>query len=816
VAWANRSLMLLALVAALSCDDVGTVVPLPVTVRTVDLGGGVVATLGSDGSFSLASGPTKLVATAAGVPLLARAADPNQPDAWHDPTQVHDDLTTSPIDLATVDAEAVIDTSTTKALHLVIPAQPDDTALLSVTLAADDGFYTGLGEQFDHVSARGRVSPMFFSTGSTIESDTNEAHVPVPFLVSSRGWGMFVASREAGAFDVASTDPGLVRATFEGRALDVWFYVDPDPLAVAARFARQTGLPRPLPRWALSPMHWRNHWANTAEVISIANEYRTRHIPASTLWLDDGWQTAFNTFVLDPAVFGDPKAMMAQVAALGFRVLAWSTPYLEYTTGTPADEAQKLYLQAAASGFFVEDDSGQPFISPATPIKPEGAGIIDFTNGGARAFWDGLVGRATASGLHGFKLDYGEELIPALGTARLPIHFSDGTTTRTARLFPIEEHATYHAGLDAAFPGDGILIVRASSWGGATQADVIWPGDLDSGFQHHGDPMSDGTGAVGGLPAVVVDAQTLAASGFSAFGSDTAGYRGDPTRESLLRWIEHTALSIVMQLYGAGTARLPWTYDADAAAEYAAMATLHQRLEPYTALLVRDASVVGTPTMRALPLVYPGDAAGEAHADDEYMLGPDLLVAPVLQAGATNRMVHLPAGTWVHWWSDATYVGPTDVTVAAPLGQPPLFARAGGLVPMLPDGIDTLVDATAPGVVTLASQAAHVEARAWAMGSRSVVLDDGSSISVDDGANGVTLAWAPGTSARDLFVDIDVRVRGMSGSPVTSVATLSGAPLAQVADEAAVRAAQGGAWALDAGKGHAWVRLPAAGSARLQ
>ena len=90
-------------------------------------------------------------------------------------------------------------------------------------------------------------------------------------------------------------------------------------------------------------------------------------------------------------------------------------------------------------------------------------------------------------------------------------------------------------------------------------------------------------------------------SGFPAFGSDTTGYRGTPTRESTLRWMEHTALSVVMQVYEDG-ARLPWSYDDAAGAEYQAMATLHQQLEPYNAILVRGAQTSGAPTLRPLPL----------------------------------------------------------------------------------------------------------------------------------------------------------------------------------------------------------------------
>ena len=802
-----------AIVGLGACDGGGTVVATQPAGTTIDMGGGVTATLGADGSLAIASGGKTVMATPKGVPLLVRTSDPDNPDGWHDPTAAHDDLTTVAVNPATVTATSEDDGSGTRALHLVVREQPGDTALVAVSLAADGSFMTGLGEQYDHVSASGRVTPMFLTLSGTWQSGTNDAHVPVPFLVSSAGWGMFVASREAGAFDVASTDPGTVRATFEGRTLDVWLFVDPDPLAVEARFNRLAGLPRPLPRWALSLFHWA-HWASDDDVLGVAREYRARHIPSSAMWLDDGWQTALNTFVIAPGVFADAPSTMDQLGALGYRVLAWTTPYLEKPGGAPANEAQSLYQQADASGWFVKGDDGQTYVSPATPVNG-GAGIIDFTSAGASLFWQGLVARATRSTLHGFKCDYGEELIPNILGQRDPVRFADGTTARTARLYPIQEHAAYHAALDAAFPGDGLLIVRASSWGGAAQADVVWPGNLDSAFEHRSDPLPGSGLAVGGLPAAIVAAQTLAASGFPAFGSDTAGYRGTPTRESLLRWMEHTALSVVMQVYEDGPQRQPWAIDQAAADEYRAMASLHQQLEPYTAMMMTAAGTTGAPSLRPLPLAFPGDAAGFARADDEYMLGPDLLVAPVVVAGATSRSAHLPPGRWVHWWTDRVLDGGVDVTVDAPLGSPPLFARAGGLVPMLPDGIDTLVDATAPGVVTLVSQAAEMRARAWPAGAASATLDDGARIDVADDAGGVTVTWTPGASASRLGIDLDLRVRP-AGSALATVDTLSGPVLAPAGDPAGVEAAGAPSWAIDAAAGHAHLRFVGPGSARVR
>ena len=417
---------------------------------------------------------------------------------------------------------------------------------------------------------------------------------------------------------------------------------------------------------------------------------------------------------------------------------------------------------------------GAPFLAPGFD-KNNGFGMIDFTSGPASAFWAGLVRRATTAGFSGFKLDYGEDLVPQLLGARVPLAFADGSTSRTARAYPLGYHRAYHAALDER--GAGVLVVRASTWGGQQQADVVWPGDLDSGFERDGDP-NQSSKHVGGLPAAVIAAQTLAVSGFPSFGSDTGGFRHDkPTKEALLRWAEHTALSVVMQLGGGGDSHDPWTYDEETATLYAALARLHMRLVPYLSSILRDAETRGAPTIRPLPLAFPSDAGAAAFADDEYMLGPDLLVAPVVKQGATSRVVHLPPGAWVALGVDGAFGdaldGGRDVTRAAPLGTPLVFARAGALLPLLVDGIDTLEDASAPGTVSASAFAGSWEALGVVAGDARAAWDDGSALSIAERANDVYLRFAPAGGGKVVTATLDTRRHPLATvvSGVTAVAT---------------------------------------------
>jgi alpha-glucosidase (family GH31 glycosyl hydrolase) len=764
------------------------------SVRTISFGPGLQATLTPSGQFVITRAGAPILATSPGDPLLSGAVDTVNPSGFHDPKNLAADTFT-----ALPDAAIAWDTPAPGILHLAATDTRASVVLVSLALASDAGFYTGLGERYDHVDPRGEIVGMQLDLDTAYESSTTDRHVPVPWIVSSNGYGVFVKDRQAGAWDVASADAKVVRSTFEGDALDVTIVVGPDPLTVVARLTQLVGLQRATPPWVLGPMMWR-HVDDQAEVLSDLAQIRSLHIPTTTFWIDDGWQVALNTLDFDPAKYTDTASLTASMRSLGFKLFGWNSPYLEApVSGTTPNEAQALYPTASANGYFVKQGA-----SPFGALGPGGGnyGLMDFTSIAATSFWVARAAGPVTLGMDGFKLDYGEDLIPDLAGHRLGLSLSDGETERTARNYPLVYHGAYRqalaagadAGADAGNGDDGVLVVRASTYGGAAVADIVWPGDLDNGFQHYGDPGTGATLLVGGLPSSIVAAQTLAASGFALYGADTGGYRmGMPTKESLLRWAEHTSLSMVMQL-GPGENKYPWLYDADTVTTYTALANLHQSLVPYLASLLTAAETDGTPTIRALPLAYPTDTDAPMFADDEYLLGPSLLVAPVVTEGAMSRSVHLPPGAWFPWWGGAVVTGPTTLTVQAPIGQPPFYVLAGSLLPMLPPGIDTLVASNDPSTVSLAAFAGQDAAAAWVLGNATATCLDGSVVSVTDDAMGVLVTWAPAGTGQTMTMTLDVSQRTGTTSPLTTVTVVSGAALTAETSSASVTSATGGAY----------------------
>ncbi len=668
-----------------------------------------------------------------------------------------------------------------------------EVALLRARLVADDGSYQGLGERFGGVDARGAIVPMQFTVADAQArtSGTNEHHVPVPFLVSSRAWGLFAQTRESGAFDVGATDPDEVRATFEGHAIDLVFFRAPTPAAVIAAYTRHTGLPRLPPRWAFAPMHWRNEWRSRDVLEEDMARIRAEGVPTTSFWIDNPWQTSYNDLEFDEARFPDSAGMLAAMRSLGFMPLVWSTPYLDAVDegAAPANRAEELYLEARDAGHLVRlRDS--VFRSPASPGDP--GAMIDFTSPSARTFWQGRIAPVVSLGVRAFKLDYGEDIVPELIGTRSGFRFADGTTEReTHGVYNMLYHQPYRDALDEGAPGEGgFLLVRGSVWGGQTIADIVWPGDLDNDLRVAGERD------VGGLPGAISGLLSLATSGFPNYGSDTGGYRGGmPMREVLLRWAEHTALTPIMQLGGAGEHHNPWLYDDEAGEIYRRLARLHMSLVPYLRAHAIAASRDGTPPVLHPALAFPEDRAGYADPN-AYLLGGDLFVAAVVESGATTRAVHVPPGAWMHWWSREVYAGPRDVTVAAPLGEPPLFMRVGALIPMLAEDLDTLVEADAPTVSP--SQRPYLRVMSIPAGATTIRTEEGVLLSVerDAASTKVTIAF-DGTGYSDVRMELDMT---RAVPPIRSVTTItesmSEIPAAPSVD--AVRAGcDGGCWFVD-------------------
>ncbi|MDX6698778.1 MAG: hypothetical protein QOE65_2175 [Solirubrobacteraceae bacterium] len=573
---------------------------------------------------------------------------------------------------------------------------------------ADERFF-GLGSRSDAVDHRGKEVENYVSDGPFRPEDRQYArgvvppwahserddatYYPVPWLLSSRGYGVLVDRDETSHFRLLSERGDTWSVDVDAGALALRVFAGPRPADALRRFTAATGRQPPPPTpWTFGP------WFQTgqpnrvelAEEAAMVRAQRQADVPVSAA------ETQMH-FLPCGAQRDDPAYNAARTRAFHAAGLA----HLVYFNPSLCTSYQPVWSQASDRGLLIREASGQTHVYPAFVGGSGPAGFtseplsqFDFRAPGTEAFYAGLLREAVAGGHDGWMEDFGEG-VPPQGRA------ADGSTgTALHNRYPTDYHCSVHR----AVAGFGRPLVRhqRSGWTGAARCAIdVWGGDPTTVWDYDG------------LASGVKQALGLGMSGVSRFGTDIGGYNsfgpGERlTPELLIRWIQFGAVSGVMRTKASGLAvpsyRRPQVFDPEILPLWRRYTKLHTQLYPY--ILAADAHyrATGMPLMRHLGLVTPFDPRALA-VDDELLFGPDLLAAPVLAPGATRRSVYVPVGTWVDWWRSVRYEprdgsfglraprlvrGRATHTLPAPLEELPLLARAGAVLPLLSADVDTL------------------------------------------------------------------------------------------------------------------------------
>ena len=531
----------------------------------------------------------------------------------------------------------------------------------------DETEYYGTGERFQALNQRGYVLPL--RADDHFGDKGVGSYKPIPFFISSKGFGVWVDSFAPGTFDLSGSERFNADLRFHDASLRVVFISGPSIAKVLENFTALTGRSRVPPPWAFGLWKSRDVHRNRDEVLEDVEKLRRFGIPASVIVLDSPWETGYNDFEINRQQFVDPEAMLRRVESLGFHLALWLTPFVNSKSKIDMPgitESTSNFAEAAP--YLVHDAQGKVALSEWW--KGVG-GLVDFTSPKAKEWWLSQIRKTKRYGAHAFKCDDGE------GNFVPEAVFHDGTPAyQMKNRYSILYNAAMQEYIDRDLGGDGVLIVR-SGYTGIQRYPMAWAGDNHADFS-----FSDG------LPSVILAGQNAALSGLSLWGSDIAGYAGRPDKELFLRWSQFAVFCPFMQIHM--TSNLgPWDFDDETLELFRRLAVLRMQLFPYLYDAVHETARSGMPVIRPMVLAFPDDR--EAHKQIyQFLFGPDLLVAPMYQRG-TRRSVYLPKGTWFDYWSGEKRVGPKFVEVEAPLDRIPLFVQEGAIIPMLPPDVMTLV-----------------------------------------------------------------------------------------------------------------------------
>ena len=562
----------------------------------------------------------------------------------------------------------------------------------------------GFGERFDRLDQRGRRLDV--TVFEQYKGQGARTYMPMPFaiVVGGDGWGFHVRTSRRSWYDVGLTDPDRLWVEVEldpgepEPGVGVALYGG-TPADVLGAFLRETGVPRVPPDWVFRPWMSGNEWNTEARVRTEVERSLAEGIPVGAVvieaWSDETTFVAFRDaryavhddgaphrladfeFPRDGA-WPDPKGLVDWLHGLGIRLLLWQVP-LNRAHPAPTGQARADRDTMVARGYGIRDADGRPYRNRGWWIP--GSLMPDFTNPEAKAWW--LAKRrylVEELGVDGFKTDGGEH---AWGH---DLRYADGTRGDVSNnRYPVLYAAAYQE-LMASCGREPVTFSRAGFTGAAT-VPCHWAGDEDSTWE--------------AFRASITAGLTAGASGVIYWGWDLAGFSGEiPSAELYIRSTAMAAFCPIMQYHSEfnhhrlpSRDRTPWniaerTGDPRVMDIYRRFTRLRDRLVPYLADQGRRSTETSRPLMRALCFDWPHDPAiwGFPY---EYLLGDDLLVAPVTEPGTTSLEVYLPAGRWIDARTGAAFTGPRLLRCDVPLGSIPVFIReaaAPSLVPLFSEG----------------------------------------------------------------------------------------------------------------------------------
>jgi len=536
----------------------------------------------------------------------------------------------------------------------------------------------GCGEQMSYFDLRGRRFPLWTSEPGVGRDPTSlitfqanacnhsggdyyTTNYPQPSFMSSRCYAAHAETTAYSAFDFRHDGFHELEIWAAPQRLEFYTATDLPALVdrVSARFGRQPRLPEWLYNGAIIGLK------DGANSFVRLEKYLEAGARVAALWCED-WAgvrtTTFGTRLFwdwrwNPSRYPDLPQRIAELRARNIRFMGYANPYL-CTDGMLYQEADALGLLARAPG-------PGPY---RVDFGEFTAGVVDFTNPMAREWFAAriLCANMLDLGLSGWMADFGEYL-------PIDARLTHGDAKLLHNAWPtLWAEVNAKAVARAGRTGDALFFMRAGYTGVQRFCPLLWAGDQCVDFSRHD-----------GLPSVICGALSSGLLGNAYHHSDIGGYTSlfgnVRTPELLMRWTEMAAFTPMMRTHEGNRPRdnLQIDESPEVLAHFARFTRVWCHLAPYLRALSDQAATHGLPVQRPLFLHFPDDP--ECYAmQDQYLYGPDLLVAPVLQPGATNWLVHLPAGAdWTHLWSGTTHRGGTRVTVPAPIGQPPVFHRAG-------------------------------------------------------------------------------------------------------------------------------------------
>jgi alpha-D-xyloside xylohydrolase len=512
--------------------------------------------------------------------------------------------------------------------------------------------------------------------GCVIDLVQHNTQVSIPFLVSNRNYGFLWNNPALGRVELGRECTRWVAEATRG--IDYYITTATTYAGILENYSQATGLAPQIPDWALGFWQSKLRYCSQAEVLAVAREYKQRGLPLSVLVIDALHWPRMGDWRFDLPDWPDPAAMQQELKQMGIELMVSVWP-----TISPNSEN---YLEMAQQGLLINDSAGTPVTYYFVDVTPPGRAALhwyDATHPEARRLiWEKHHQNYYHYGIKAFWLDAGE---PEVAINRIgDLRYNLGDDLEVGNIYPMLHAQAFSEGLKKQGESE-IITLNRSAWAGSQRyGAAVWSGDIPSTFE--------------ALQAQVRAGLNMAMSGIPWWTTDMGGFMGGDIRtpyfqELIVRWFQYGVFCPLFRLHGyrqpftsdikignelsGGGPNEVWSFGETAYDIIKEMLFLRERMRPYLREQMRRASLTGLPPMRPLFFDFSADHVSY-DMDDEFLLGADVLVAPVLEHGARHRRVYLPSGVdWQHAWTGEHLQGGGWHEAQAPLDTIPVYYRSG-------------------------------------------------------------------------------------------------------------------------------------------
>ena len=529
-----------------------------------------------------------------------------------------------------------------------------EEAYLSFHIQHPESFF-GFGEKFCKVE-KTSTRATIWAADTCGTNTTDLSYKSVPLLFSTRGFGLMLHSAYRSHWEIATFSYTSGSFLVEEGRLDGFLLLADSLKELIGLYTELTGKPLVPPAWSLGVWMSRCAYQNRAEVTAVLDRLRAEDIPCDVIHLDPPWmaQQYYQKLGVDACDFvwaedrfPDRVGMFREFLQKGFNTCLWINPYL------PGGEP--IYEEAQVKGYLVRDEAGEV----ARLEYGQNAGVVDLTHPGALSWWKDKLRALIQDGASVLKPDYGDRVSESS-------RFFDGRSGREMHNLYLHLYSKAAFDVVAEVRGEGIVWRRAG-YLGSQRYPGTWAGDTQVSWE--------------GLRCCLRGGLSAGFAGEAFWSNDIGGFCGPkPTEELYIRWAQFGLLTPFARFHGT-TPREPWEYGPRALSIVRRQAKLRYGLIPYYLALAEEAHRTGLPILRHLKLEFESDPLVDG-IDDQFLIGSDLLIAPVLVEGARDRQVYFPRATW-YALQNGQVVPAQGIcrTIAAPLTRTPLFVREGAVIP---------------------------------------------------------------------------------------------------------------------------------------